>query len=174
VAAHLVDAVLVGLVGVGLAMVVSAALGPAARVETLATGAARLVLDPVRFPLQAAAATVASGVYFAVAWSGPWMGTAGQRALRITVVDASTHRRLGLSQALVRWLLLGAPFGLLAALVIDAAPIWVLVVAAANAWSIILLVSSLRHARRRGLHDRVSGSVVLQLSALARRVESTQ
>jgi hypothetical protein len=174
-AAHLVDAIVVGLAGFGIAMLVSAVLGPALRFEMQADGSARIALDPARLLVQASAATVASGIYFTGSWAGPWMATPGQRALGVTVVAATTaDGRLRARQALVRWLVLGAPFGLLAALVIDSAILWSLVVAVAVAWTLTLLVSARRDGERRGIHDRLAGSRVLRSSALPRRVESVQ
>jgi uncharacterized RDD family membrane protein YckC len=175
VAAHLLDAIVVGLVGFAIAMLVSALLGPALTFDMHADGSALIALDPGRFLVQAAAATLASGLYFTGAWAGPWMATAGQRALGLRVVAATTtDGRLGARQALVRWLLLGAPFGLLAALVIDTAVLWTLVVAIAFAWTVTLLVSARRNAERRGLHDRFAGSIVLRSSPSPGRVESVQ
>jgi hypothetical protein len=164
-AAYVIDCLLVGIVGFGVAAVVSAVVGAALTVEASADGVTELVLDPTRFALQAAAVTVASALYFTAGWSGPWLATPGQHAVRVQVVDAHEGGRLGVPRAIGRWLALGAPLGFLAALVVESAPWWSLVVVTAAAWSVALLVTSWRNARRRGLHDRLVGSVVVHRSA---------
>ncbi|HEY6609411.1 MAG TPA: RDD family protein [Candidatus Limnocylindria bacterium] len=163
--AYVIDCLLVAIIGFGVAALVSAVAGAALTVEAPADGLTELVLDPARFALQAAAVTVASALYFTAGWSGPWLATLGQRAVRVQVIDADVGGPLGAPRAVGRWLALGAPLGLLAALVVQSAPLWLLVVAIGAAWSVVLLVSSWRNARRRGLHDRLVGSVVVHRPA---------
>ncbi len=175
IAAHLIDALLVGLASFAVAALVSALIGPAITVATDTDGSARITLDPARLLIQAGAATALCGAYFVGAWIGPWAATVGQRALGVSVVPAAAPRdRLDVGRALLRWILLGAPFGLLAALVIDSAVAWSVVVLVAAVWTVTLLISALRDAERRGLHDRLVGSRAVRSAPPPRGVESSQ
>ncbi len=175
IAAHLIDALLVGLASFVVAALASAVIGPAVSVATDTDGSARITLDSARLLIQAGAATALSGAYFVGTWIGPWAATAGQRALGVSVVRSATPGdRLGVGRALLRWILLGAPFGLVAALVVDSAVAWSVVVLVAAAWTATLLASALRDGERRGLHDRLVGSRVVKSAQAPRGVESGQ
>ena len=175
IAAHLIDALLVGLASFVVAALASAVIGPAVSVATDTDGSARITLDSARLLIQAGAATALSGAYFVGTWIGPWAATAGQRALGVSVVRSATPGdRLGVGRALLRWILLGAPFGLVAALVVDSAVAWSVVVLVAAAWTATLLASALREGERRGLHDRLVGSRVVRSGPPPRGVESGQ
>ena len=175
IAAHLIDALLVGLASFVVAALASAVIGPAVSVATDTDGSARITLDSARLLIQAGAATALSGAYFVGTWIGPWAATAGQRALGVSVVRSATPGdRLGVGRALLRWILLGAPFGLVAALVVDSAVAWSVVVLVAAAWTATLLASALRDGERRGLHDRLVGSRVVRSGPPPRGVESGQ
>jgi uncharacterized RDD family membrane protein YckC len=108
------------------------------------------------------ATTAVSGAYFVLSWAGKWKATPGQRLLGMVVANEADGSSLAVSQSLVRWVALGAPFGIVAALVVEAPMLWLLVVTLAVWWAIALLVSARLNARRRGIHDRIAGSLVVR------------
>jgi uncharacterized RDD family membrane protein YckC len=102
-------------------------------------------------------AVVAVG-YFAAAWVSPWAATPGQRLAGMRVVDATTLGRIGAGRAIVRSLALGSAFTLLS----FAAPLSRYVDVLAVIWSCVLLGSVLFDARRRGVHDRWTRTLVVR------------
>lgn len=156
--AYLIDGVLVGVAIFVVAFVMTRFLGP-----TLSTasgdGIPRASVDQGRALVNAVMATTLSGVYFVGCWVA-FRKTIGQRLLGMVVQRETDGDRLRLSQALVRWFLLGAWWGLLAVLLLSV-PGAVLILALAIAvWDLVLLGTTARDGRKRGLHDRLAGSVV--------------
>jgi uncharacterized RDD family membrane protein YckC len=164
--AYLLDSAILSLVGIGVAAIASVA-GPTLAVAEQPDGTLRLLIDPVRLSVQAAALALVSAAYFAWSWSRPPGATLGQRALGIGVVDAG-GRPLTARRAFARWAALGLPIGIVAAALVELPVAWLLVVVVATIWTIALLVSTRRDERRRGFHDRLSGSVVVRRSATDR------
>jgi hypothetical protein len=97
--------------------------------------------------------------YFAGAWI-LWAATPGQRALGLAVRGAG-GTALAMAPALARWLFLIGPLAL-APLIGFALPAWPAWLDAATfGWYVVLVASTLLGPRRRGLHDRLSGSCVI-------------
>jgi uncharacterized RDD family membrane protein YckC len=158
--AYVLDALLVGVVIFAVAFVMTRLLGPTLRIAE-ADGAARATVDDGRAVLNAVVATLITGAYFVGSWS-VMRGTPAQRLLGMRVVRASDGARLGPGQALVRWLLLGAPLGL-ASVVLFRAPASALLLGLISlVWYLVILATTARDRRKRGIHDRVAGSVVLR------------
>ena len=86
------------------------------------------------------------------------------------------EERLPLSSAVVRWLLLAAPFGLASVAVTIVAGVADLVVAVAvSAWYVVLLVTTARHPAKRGLHDRLARTIMVKRArAVATRPRSAE
>ena len=101
---------------------------------------------------------VVAVAYFAAAWVTPWGATPGQRLAAMRVVDASTLGRIGAGRAIVRSLALGSAFTLLSFATPLSRYVDVLVVI----WSCVLLGSVLFDARRRGVHDRWTRTLVVR------------
>lgn len=157
--AYLIDGVLVGLVIFVVALVLSRVLGPT--LPAAGTDGIRASVDQGRALVNAAVATAISGVYFVGCWLALG-GTLGQRLLGILVLREADGGRLRPGQALVRWILLGAWWGLLGALLLSISlAAWVLAVAIV-AWDLVLLWTTVRDGRKRGLHDKLAGSVALR------------
>lgn len=161
VVAYLLDSIAVAIVAFAAAWLVAAVV-PALSVSTEPDGSARLAVDPVRLALQVVATTAVSGAYFVLSWAGRWKATPGQRLLGMVVATEAGGSPLSASRSLVRWVALGAPFGVIAALVVEAPMLWLLVVTLAVGWAVALLVSARLDARRRGIHDRIAGSLVVR------------
>jgi hypothetical protein len=78
----------------------------------------------------------------------------------MVVVQESGGARLRPGQAVIRWVLLGAWWGVLGALLLSISlGAWALGFAIV-VWDLVLLWTTARDGRKRGLHDRMAGSVV--------------
>ena len=165
--AYLIDGVLVGVAIFVVALVMMRVLG--STLPAVAADGTRGSVDVGRALLNAVVATTISGAYFVGCWLA-FGRTVGQRLLGIVVLREATGDRLRPSQALVRWFLLGAWWGVLAVLLLPTpGAAWILALAIA-VWDLVLLGTTARDGRKRGLHDRLSGSVVhrnVRLVALA-------
>jgi RDD family. len=157
-AAYALDALILAVAIYIVALVLRAALGPTLRITDVG-GVQRIQVDRLRTVVNAVAATIVTGTYF-VGW---WLrsgSTPGQRLIRARVEQADGSGRLRLGQAVGRWLLLGTPLGLLATLVGPPSAFGLFFVAYIATWDAVLFVTTARHRRKRGLHDRLSGSIV--------------
>jgi uncharacterized RDD family membrane protein YckC len=159
--AHVLDSIVVAVLGLVVAALVSALL-PALSVAEGSDGTLRLVVDPVRLVAQSLTVAVLSGAYFTWSWSSRPAATPAQRALGVRVIAATDGTRLTAGRAALRWAATGVPLGIVAAALVEAPAAWLAVVALAGAWTIALLISARRHPHRRGLHDRIAGSVVVR------------
>lgn len=125
-----------------------------------------LLADPSLVRLTTYVSTLVSLCYFV----GSWMlmgATPGQKLLGVRVQGAGTKTRLTISQALTRWVLLGAPLWILSTAMPD--EIGALLTVASVAWSAFLLISTIRSARGQGPHDRWAGSMVTDMSYAMKR-----
>ena len=95
-------------------------------------------------------------LYFVGFWTSSGGATLGMRALRMRVVDAVGRDTLTLSQAIRRWVVLGAPLSLLGLI-----PALQSAVGFAGAGlSLVLLITVATDDQRQGLHDKVAGTIV--------------
>jgi uncharacterized RDD family membrane protein YckC len=159
--AHVLDSIAVAALGLVVAALVSALL-PALSVAEGSDGTLRLVVDPLRLVAQSLAVAVLSGAYFTWSWSGRSAATPAQRALGVRVIDATGGAPLTAGRAVLRWAATGVPLGIIAAALVEAPVAWLAIVALAAGWTVALLVSARRHPHRRGLHDRIAGSLVVR------------
>jgi hypothetical protein len=108
---------------------------------------------------------IATGcVYYCASW--PLFGaTPGQRLLGLAVRVGDGLAPLTPARALARWLVLGAPLWIATSMV----PGWMGVAAAIamGLWGVCLLVSTIRSATGRGLHDLLSGTRVVRIARAA-------
>jgi uncharacterized RDD family membrane protein YckC len=121
----------------------------------------RLSVDRLRTLIDTAVGTFVAGASFVGSWLA-WGGTPAQGRERARVERADGGGRLALGSAIKRWLLLGAPFGLVSTLVLPMPWLGAILVALIAFWHLVLLVTTARDRRKRGLHDRVAGSIVLR------------
>jgi uncharacterized RDD family membrane protein YckC len=169
VVAYAVDAVILTVAALVAAIVVSVVLGPTVSFDPAAerlTGA--VTLHRGLGVVNALVSTVLSGLYFVLSWTR-FRATPGQRLLRLQVWGADGER-VPLRGAVLRWLLLAAPVGVLSAIVVGSgvstAVVWLLVLA----WDLVLLVSTARSHDAQGLHDQVAGTTVVKLQPRRDRV----
>src|SRR5260370_1188687 len=78
-------------------------------------------------------------------------------------IDGSGGLRPG--QAVGRWLLLGTPLGLVSTLLGPPNTLSIVLLVAIAFWFALLFVSTARGPRKRGFHDRITGSVVVRRHA---------
>jgi uncharacterized RDD family membrane protein YckC len=159
--ALLIDLILLTVAAFAAATIVSVLVGPAVEFNTSAgTVGDAVTLDRGIATVDAVLSLLISAVYFA----GTWVvvgASPGQRLLGMRVGAKTDGAALTARQALARWALLGAPFGVSAVLTTAFSglghTIFDLAVAA---WYAVLLVTTSRSPTKQGLHDRVAGSVV--------------
>jgi len=161
--AYALDAVLLVVAIYVVAVVLRAAIGPTLRI-TDSAGVPRVQVDRLHSVINSLAATSVAGVYFVGSWLG-FGSTPGQRLIGARVVRADGEGHLGLGPAAARWLLLGTPLGLISTVAGPSAASSVIPVALLAAWSAVLYVSTARSRTKRGLHDRITGSIVVRSRA---------
>ena len=101
---------------------------------------------------------VIAAVYFIVWWTGRRRATPGMRALRLQIGNVETGATLTPDQAAIRV----AALGIVLWPLIAVPTIGVVGGLAMFVWPIVLLVSTALNDRRRGIHDRISGSAIVQ------------
>lgn len=159
-AALLLDAVVLSVLAFVAALVVSLALGPAVELD----GGAESVGDAVQTDrgvavVDALLVAALGALYFAGSWRRSGR-TPGQRVLGLRVASAD-GAGLTTGQALVRWLLVAAPFSAAAVLATASSALDGPVLPALVAvWYLVLLATTVRSPTSRGLHDRIAGTAV--------------
>jgi uncharacterized RDD family membrane protein YckC len=155
------DAILLTIAIFVAAVAVSVAIGPAVELNS----AADTVGDAVT--LHRGVAIVDAFVSLAVSaayFGGSWIvlgASPAQRLMGMHVGAQADGATLSREQALVRWALLAAPFGISALLTTAfAGPIDTIAPTLTIAWYVILLVTTAVSATKQGIHDRIPGTVV--------------
>jgi hypothetical protein len=165
--AYAADSFVLGIVYLLLTETLDAAFGPLAIVSPDGDRLISVEFQPLRVAFTLAAILVIDAAYFAGSWALAG-GTPFQQLARISVrpVDAAadpagTARRLDPGDALRRWAVM-ALLPLCAGLLGSSGAVPLEPVAAFDAaWTLGLLVTVAVDGRRRGLHDRVAGSIVV-------------
>jgi uncharacterized RDD family membrane protein YckC len=155
--AYLLDALIIAIAIYLVALALRAVIGPTIRITDV-EGVPRIRVDRLRTIIDAASATTIAGAYFVLSWLRLG-GTPMQRVVgaRVERVDGG---RLHPRQALGRWLVLGAPFGLISTLLLPTPLFGAILALAIALWYAILFITTARDRGKRGLHDRAAGSVV--------------
>ena len=171
-AAYVVDSLIIGLAYLVLGILFDAIFGPLVAASPDGQALVVVAVNPLRVALELTATLIVDALYFAGSWSR-WGATPAQRALRMRVLlehaagsaaagsahDASVA--LPLEAASRRWAVLAVlpiAMGSLA----GGGAIDLSVLAFVNgAWFLLLLASTVADPLRRGLHDRVAGTIVV-------------
>ncbi len=156
--AYVLDALLVALATYVVLLLLHTFIGPTVRITDV-DGVPRLSVDRVRFIVDTLVATGMSAAYFVGSWL-TWGRTPAQRVIRARVERAADGGRLWPIAAVTRWLLLGAPFGLISALLLPGPGSGAILGVVIALYYAVLFITTARDARKRGLHDRVAGSIV--------------
>jgi uncharacterized RDD family membrane protein YckC len=151
--AWIIDNLLIGIA----AIVLAAVIGAAANLETTRTSNTFYAIFSVIY-------VALSLVYFVLLWTGGSRATPGMRALKLQVGTAFDGRPLEISQAILRWALLGYPLSLAA--LIPSVSVTNLISLVAFLWSIALLVSTIASDTKQGIHDRVARSAMVEPAGL--------
>ena len=170
--AYLVDAIIIAIVIYLVALVLRALLGPTIRITEF-EGAPLVRVDRLRSVVDVVSATTVAGAYFVVAWVRLG-GTPMQRLFGMRVERLDDGGRLHARQAIGRWLVLGAPFGLISTLLFPTPLLGAILAVAIAAWYAVLFVTTARDRRKRGLHDRAAGSIVRRRRRGASGIESSE
>jgi uncharacterized RDD family membrane protein YckC len=162
--AYGIDLVLLTVVVLAAAVVVSVVLGPTISFDPAAENLSGAVtVHRGLAAVNAVVGTALSGVYFVLSW---WrrQATPGQRLLRLRIWHAAGGT-VPVRAAVLRWVLLGAPFALASGLVLGSGVETTLLWLLALVWDLALLVTTARDPRGRGLHDQASGTTVVKVLA---------
>jgi uncharacterized RDD family membrane protein YckC len=101
-----------------------------------------------------------TGIYFVYTWTRMGGQTIGNRVMKLSVRDAATGGPITQSQAITRWLFLGAPWAV--NFLYGWAIGWLLSLAIL-AYYIYLLYAIANDPMRQGLHDKQAKSVVAKI-----------
>ena len=164
--AQIIDAILVGIVGIIVGLVVYSVVGSPQTVTTTPDPNAFLGLrietstNWVATIIGAIVGLVISAGYYIYTWTA-MRGTIGQRALGMQVGNAADGATLTTEQAVRRWLALGGIFSL--AQFLNPLPgVGILIGLASLIWVIALLVTTAQSPTKQGLHDQFANTVVVK------------
>lgn len=164
--AQIIDAVLVGIVGLIVGIVVYAIVGPAQNVTTVPDSNSLLGVrietstNWVPTIIGAIVGLAISAGYYIYTWTA-MRGTLGQKMLGMQVGNAADGATLTMDQAVRRWLALGGIFSL--AQFLNPLPgLGLLIGLASLVWVIALLVTTAQSPTKQGLHDQFAKTVVVK------------
>lgn len=166
-AAYVVDSLIVGVAYVSLAVFFNAVFGSLVEATPDGTAIVVVAVDPLRVILELTATLLIDAVYFAGCWSR-WGATPAQRAFRLRIRMAEgppptpdALDALPLEAAWRRWAVLAVlPIAVGSLAASGALDIGVLVIVNGT-WFLALFSSAAADPLRRGLHDRVAGTIVV-------------
>jgi uncharacterized RDD family membrane protein YckC len=153
--AAVIDFIILGIVGAIVASIMTGILG-----EELLGG---IFGVSVKVPsLMSSLATVVvmlvvSAAYFVGMWTRMNGATIGQRVMKLSVRDAASGKMMTQSQAINRWLVLGAPF---AAQAIYGWGIGLILSLVVFAYFLYLVYTTASSSTRQGFHDTFAKTVV--------------
>jgi uncharacterized RDD family membrane protein YckC len=164
--AIIIDAIIVGIIGLIISLVLFSIIGPATEVKTIndpnSILGVRLETSTNWVPtiVSALFGLALSAGYYIYTWTA-MRGTIGQKALGMQVGNAADGASLTMEQAIKRWLALGGVFAL--AQFLNPLPgLGILIALASFVWVIALLYTTATSPTKQGLHDRYAGSVVVK------------
>jgi len=162
--AYIIDAIIVGIVGLIISIVVFAIFGSPTSVTTVPDASSLLGIrietqtNIIPTLVYAVFGIALSGGYFIYTWTA-MRGTIGMRALGMQVGNAADGATMTMDQAIRRWLALGGIFSL--AQTLNPLPlVGLLIGLAALAWVIFLLVTTAQSPTKQGWHDKFAGTIV--------------
>jgi uncharacterized RDD family membrane protein YckC len=156
---YIIDAIIVGIIAAIVGIILGGIIEPTVTYSDPS--------DPLSFQINTGAtlistlvSTIINGIYFVGSWIS-WRASPGQRILGMQVGNETDGATLTTNQAITRWVLLGAPFGIASALA-GISGIGVVIALAALVWLIALLVTTAQSPTKQGLHDRYAHTVVVK------------
>jgi uncharacterized RDD family membrane protein YckC len=160
--AFLIDGLAIAVVGFAVLALATVVLGPTVRLRLDVPEAPVADVLGWRVIVNSLLLSAVSAGYFVACWSR-FGFTPGQGLLGLTVVSRRPNPGPGLAvrTSVLRWALLGAPLGLAAAVTVQLPLLFVVVSAISAIWFATLVVTTLVGRSGRGLHDRLSGTMVI-------------
>jgi uncharacterized RDD family membrane protein YckC len=160
VVAYIIDIIILAVIGIVVGILVAAIAGPTVTFIDPNNPFGNYNVNTGAVILSTILSTVVNGIYFVGSWI-TWRATPGQRVLGMQVGNETDGATLTTNQAITRWILLGAPFGIASALV-GLSGLQALIGLAAVIWIIVLLVTTAQSPTKQGLHDRYAHTVVVK------------
>jgi uncharacterized RDD family membrane protein YckC len=159
--AYIIDAIILAIISFIVGLVVYGIVGQPVELNPNATGFDDLTrVNFAAALIGALVSTAISGAYFVWSWTN-MRASPGQKLLGMQVGNAADGKTLAMNQAITRWVLLGAPFGIASALA-GIGGLGLLIGLAGLAWFIALLVTTAQSPTKQGLHDRYANTVVVK------------
>lgn len=156
-AAFLVDGLIIALIDLVFSIIVRAALGGS--VGTTQTPFGRVPIEnPAAVAITAVIGVVVTFLYFTTQWRGAHRATFGMRAFSVQIGNAFDGIPLNSRQAMLRWVALGHPLGLLSAFGTTAG----LGVLLTLVLELALFLTTLGSTTRQGWHDQLANSAVIR------------
>lgn len=156
--AYIIDAIIIGIIGVIVGAVVGGAMGGIVNLNILSPGFGTVNYGAL-FAVAIVGLIINAG-YFIYTWVA-MRGTVGMKLLGMQIGHETDGRTLTYQEAAVRWVLLGAPFGL--AQLLNAWPGLGLIISLLGfVWLIALLVTTAQSPTKQGLHDRYAHTMVVK------------
>jgi uncharacterized RDD family membrane protein YckC len=164
--AYIIDAIIVGIAGAILGIILFAVLGPPTKV-TVVQDSSQLFgfrtdtsTNFVSFLAFAILGLALSAGYFIYTWTA-MRGTIGMKALGMQIGNQTDGATITMDQAIRRWLALGGIFSL--AQTLNGFPgLGILIGLAGLIWTIALLVTTAQSPTKQGLHDQFAGTMVVK------------
>ena len=157
--AYIIDIIILAVIGFIVGIVLAGITGPTMTINPGATDpTTAFTVNTGAVLIATIVTTIINGLYFVLSWTS-MRATPGQKVLGMQVGNETDGATLTLNQAVIRWILLGAPFGIAQML---SGILGVLVVVVAIIWFIALLVTTAQSPTKQGLHDRYAHSVVVK------------
>jgi uncharacterized RDD family membrane protein YckC len=162
--AYIIDAILVGIVGLILGAILFAVLGAPTTTTFVPNGtlfgAIETKTNFVSLLAFAILGLALSAGYFIYTWTA-MRGTVGMKVLGMQVGNAADGATITMDQAIRRWLALGGIFSL--AQTLNQFPLLgILIGLGALIWTIALLVTTAQSPTKQGLHDQFAGTMVVK------------
>jgi uncharacterized RDD family membrane protein YckC len=141
--AFVIDLVFLACISIAIGLFVGAFRAGSSQAVTLAAGLVGVAIG---------------GLYFVAFWTSGWHATLGMRLIGIRLLQAVDGAPLPLEAAVTRWLALLGIVQLLSILPFAQGVLGLI----ALVWVIVLLVTTATDRLHQGMHDRWTGSVVVQ------------
>jgi uncharacterized RDD family membrane protein YckC len=160
--AYIIDAIILFVLFIIVGIILSAIFGPTTRtvLDPTQPFGFRIETNFVSTLVSAIANLAVTGAYFVYTWMN-MRGTPGMKVLGMQVGNETDGRTITMNQAITRFLLLGAPFGLAQALT-GISSLSVIIGLIAFIYFIALLVTTAQSPTKQGLHDRYAHTVVVK------------
>ncbi len=158
--AYIIDAIILAILTFIVDALVGGIVGPTVSIAPGATDATGFTVNTGALLIVTIINTIVSGLYFVLSWTS-MRASPGQRVLGMQVGNETDGATLTMNQAIVRWVLLGAPFGIAQA-VAGVSGVGIIIGLAAFVWFIALLVTTAQSPTKQGLHDRYAKTIVVK------------